>query len=316
MNIFDVPVQAALNNAKNILIAGGGGGFDVFAGLPMFFALKNAGKNVSLANLSFTYLGGTDAVPLRRGLWQVGPRSTGESQYFPEKYLAEWLAHRNYPSTIYCFEKIGARPLREAYRELVSRLKIDTLIVVDGGTDVLMRGDEAGLGTPAEDMVTLAAVHGLPVSTKIVSCLGFGVDTYHGICHAHFLENVAELSRAGAYLGTHSLHPSMTEVAEYMEAVEYTNERMPQRQSIVNSSIVSALEGRFGDFHRTDRTLSEELFINPLMAMYWHFDLNALAEHSLYLKTLEDTETIFDVQLKIEAFRETVKPRQRRSIPV
>ncbi|MFF7988525.1 hypothetical protein ACFZDG_01885 [Kitasatospora xanthocidica] len=35
------------------------------------------------------------------------------------------------------------------------------VLLVDGGTDILMRGDEAGLGTPEEDMASLAAVAGL-----------------------------------------------------------------------------------------------------------------------------------------------------------
>lgn len=314
--MFRAPVTAALSGSHSVLIAGAGGGFDVFAGLPLFVALTSAGKRVSLANLTFTYLGGTDAVPLLPGLWRVSPDTRGEREYFPEKYLAEWLARRGYAADVYCFEKVGVRPLRDAYRHLTAELGIDTVVLVDGGTDILMRGDEAGLGTPAEDMVSLAAVHGLNVPTKLVSCLGFGVDAYHGVCHAHFLENVAEIARDGGYLGTHSLHLTMPEVELFREAVEYAHERMPDRQSIVNGSIVSALEGRFGDFHRTDRTRSGELFINPLMSMYWHFDLKAVAARSLYLRTLEATESIFEVQLRIEAFVNSVKSRQRRLLPV
>jgi len=314
--MFRVPLVNVLESSQNVLVAGAGGGFDVYAGLPLFATLTAAGRKVSLANLSFSYLGGTNAAPLAQGLWRVDPTTFGEQQYFPEKYLAEWLAHRGHLSDVYCFEKLGVRPLREAYQQLVTALEIDTIILVDGGTDILMRGDEAGLGTPAEDMASLAAVHGLDVPTKVVSCLGFGVDAFHGVCHAHFLENVAELSREGAYLGTHSLHLSMPEVELFRQAVEYAHERMPERQSIVNGSIVSALEGRFGDFHRTDRTRQSELFINPLMTMYWHFDLQLLARRSLYLNMLEGTESIFEVQARIEAFWNSVKSRDRRLLPV
>jgi hypothetical protein len=314
--IFELPVTRALANARNVLVAGAGGGFDVYAGLPLALSLEEAGKKVTLANLSFTYLGGTDAAPLAPGLWLVRPESSGEREYFPEKYLSEWLSQHGYPSDIYCFDKLGVRPLTDAYRKLVKGLEIDAIVLVDGGTDILMRGDEAGLGTPAEDMVSLAAVAALEVPIKIVSCLGFGVDAFHGVCHAHFLENVAALSRDGAYLGTHSLHLSMPAVEKFCAAVEYAHERMSRRQSIVNGSIVSALEGRFGDFHRSLRTRSSELFINPLMCMYWHFDLRALAARSLYLSTLLETETIFEVQLKIEAFLESVQSRKRRLIPV
>ncbi len=315
-SLFDVPVSGVLERAKNVLVAGAGGGFDVFAGVPLFLSLTRAGKQVTLANLSFTYLPGTSAALLAEGLWLVAAQSQADEEYFPEKYLAEWLSTQGHAKSIYAFEKVGVRQLREAYRYIVAEHEIDTIILVDGGTDILMRGDESGLGTPAEDMLSLASVHGLDVPRKLVSCLGFGVDAFHGVCHAHFLENVAALSRAGGYLGTHSLHTSMPEVAQFCEAVAYAHARMPDLQSIVNGSILSALEGRFGNFQRTTRTQSSELFINPLMSMYWHFDLKAVAEHSLYLALLEGTDDIFSIQSRIEAFRKTITPRKARRIPV
>jgi hypothetical protein len=314
-DIFRAPVASRLDSSRRILLAGAGGGFDIFAGLPLYHALRRAGKHVELANLSFTYLGGTDAERLGPNLWRVSHSSSGESTYFPEKYLAEWLHRSSIPAHVYCFEKAGVRPLREAYAYLAEHLTLDTIVLVDGGTDILMRGDEAGLGTPAEDMTSLAAAYQVDVPTKIVSCLGFGIDAFHGVCHAHFLENVAGLEQAGGYLGTHSLHLSMPEVAMFRDAVEYTHQRMPRWQSIVNGSIVSALEGRFGNFHRSTRTGGNELFINPLMAMYWHFDLRSVAERSLYLASLTETDTIFEVQLRIEAFRDSVASRPRTKIP-
>ena len=50
------PFQAALDSAESILIAGDtGGGFDIFCGLPLYFALlKKQGKHVHLATFSFS----------------------------------------------------------------------------------------------------------------------------------------------------------------------------------------------------------------------------------------------------------------------
>jgi hypothetical protein len=299
-----------------VLIAGAGGGFDVFAGLPLFHSLLAEGKEVFLANLSFTHLSGTTARRVGEVSWKIGPESTGAPDYFPEKYLAEWLELRGLPSSIYGFGKVGVRPLRRAYEELIKELGIDALILVDGGTDILMRGDEAGLGTPGEDMTSLAAARRLELQTKVVTCLGFGIDAFHGVCHAHFLENVAALQSRGGYLGAHSLHLSMPHVAAFRDAVEYVHARMPNRNSIVNGSILSALEGRFGDFHRSERTHQSTLFINPLMSLYWHFDLGAVADQSLYLHLLEDTRTAVEVQLVIEAFQESVLARPRIDLPI
>jgi hypothetical protein len=316
LSFAHTPLFDRIGGAQRVLVAGAGGGFDVFAGVPLFAALQVNGKSVFLANLTFTYLGGTDATALSRGLFRVGPATTGEAAYFPERYLAEWLARVGWPSDVYCFEKLGVRHVRAAYRTLVDLLEVDAIVLVDGGTDILMRGDEAGLGTPQEDMVSLASVTALDdVPTRLVTCVGFGIDAFHGVCHAHFLENVAALDAEGAFFGATSLLRSMPEGAAFAAAVEHAHAQMPERQSIVNGSILSALEGRFGNHHRTERTRPSELFINPLMCLYWTFDLPAVARHSLYLPMLTETETIFEVSALIEAFRHGVKKRPRTAIP-
>src|SRR5256885_10969848 len=56
VNSFRLPFFTRLKRARRILIAGAGGGFDVFSGLPLYFNLKSAGKQVFLANLSFSNL--------------------------------------------------------------------------------------------------------------------------------------------------------------------------------------------------------------------------------------------------------------------
>jgi len=316
LELFASPLSAELASSERILIAGAGGGFDVFCGLPLFFALRAAGKDVHLANLSFTHLAATGALRLSEVTWRVDQLSVSAASYFPECYLAQWLQREGHPSEVYAFDTVGVAPLSAAYAELCRELRIDTIILVDGGTDILMRGDEAGLGTPAEDMTSLAAAYAVPDAKKILSCLGFGIDAFHGVCHAHFLENVAALERRGGFLGAHSLQLADPHVRAFGDALEYVHQRMPTQESIVNGSILSALEGRSGDFHRSDRTRPSKLFINPLMALYWHFRLADVAEQSLYLQTIAETQTLLEVHLQIEAFRKTVAIRERTSIPV
>jgi len=107
----------------------------------------------------------------------------------------------------------------------------------------------------------------------------------------------------------------MPEVRLYLDAVNAADMTTPQRPSIVNGSIVSAIEGHFGDYHRNPRTQSSKLFINPLMSFVWAFDLAAVAQRNLYLDRLTDTATIWDVHLAIEYFRETVRCRPWEAIP-
>jgi len=318
LSLLEIPLFRRLQDSQRVLICGAGGGFDVFAGLPLMLALQRAGKQVHLANLTFTYLGGTDAKYLMPGLARVTGATRGEERYSPERYLCEWLdsTFAGQEHAVYCFEKTGVRNLIPAYRNLVRTVEADAIVLVDGGTDILMTGNETGLGTPSEDIASLAAVNALDVPVKLISCLGFGIDAFHGVCHAQFLENVAALAAEGAYLGAQSLTPEMQEAKHYQAAVNYVHERMPARQSIVNGSIVSALESRFGNYHRTERTRSSELFINPLMCLYFNFDLTAVAKRCLYLDMLADTSTIFEVSAAIEGFRKLVDHREYKSIPV
>ena len=314
--VFDLPFFRRLEKAERVLICGAGGGFDVFAGLPLYFGLRRAGKKVDLANLSFTFLQGTTAEFLTAGLARVTAQTRGEERYSPERYLCEWLDSQGEGThCVYAFEKTGVRQLTAAYEHLICELNVDALVLVDGGTDFLMRGDESGLGTPSEDVASLAAASSAAVPISLVSCLGFGIDAFHGVCHASFLENVAGLASEGAYLGAHSLLGEMDEARLYREAVEFVHQRMPTRQSIVNGCIVSALEGRFGNYHRTERTRSSELFINPLMSIYFSFELDAVVRRNLYIESIRETNSIFEVSAAIEAFREGIEIRDYRSIP-
>jgi hypothetical protein len=292
-----------LESARNVLIAGVGGGFDMFSGLPLYFGLQADGKQVHLANLSFSLLPPEPEARLAPAVLTVTATTPRVTDYFPEKHLCQWFRGQGEDIAIHCFERTGVQPLLEAYRALVARLGVDTVILVDGGTDSLMRGDEHGLGTPQEDIASITAVHELDVERKLLVCLGFGVDHYHGVCQAHFLEAVAELTRSGAYLGTVSLLEEMPEVRRYREATETVFAMMPHHISIVSSSILSALEGMYGDHHATDRTEGSQLWINPLMTLYWCFRLGPVAERIQYRAAMLETRSYMDINYAIDEFR-------------
>ncbi|GAA4156996.1 DUF1152 domain-containing protein [Phytohabitans flavus] len=301
------PLFMALAPARSILIAGAGGGFDVYAGLPLALALWQNGAQVHLANLSFSELELTD-----RDIWAaenvaaVTPDSASPDWYFPERTLARWLAAQQLPSTVYAFPPLGVQPLRDAYRHLIQTLDIDAVVLVDGGTDILLRGDEAALGTPVEDITSLAAVAGLDVAVKLVTCLGFGIDAYHGVNHVQVLENIAALDRDGGYLGALSIPGHSREAALYRDAVADAQAATPERPSIVNGQIAAATRGAFGDIQFTRRTTGSALFVNPLMAIYFTVDLDKLAAQCLYLGRIENTYGRRQVIGRIEAFRNEI----------
>src|SRR5262245_49624549 len=152
------PCFTELEESRTVLLAGAGGGFDIFSGLPLYFGLRAAGKKVHLANLSFSHLDGAAGRRLHPAAVEVTADSQVTASYFPEYHLSRWFREQGQEVPIYCFERTGYGPLVAAYREVTRHLQIDTILLVDGGTDSLMRGDESGLGTPEEDMASIAAV--------------------------------------------------------------------------------------------------------------------------------------------------------------
>ncbi|GAA3302249.1 DUF1152 domain-containing protein [Dactylosporangium vinaceum] len=310
------PLFAALRDCERVLIAGAGGGFDVYAGLPLAFALQERGVDVHLGNLSFAPLHRLDLdVWVGPDLARIDADTEGLGDYFPERTLARWLEQRGRAMSVYAFAKVGVLRLREAYQQLVEQLRLDAVVLVDGGTDILMRGDEAGLGTPVEDITSLAAVNGLDVPVRLVTCLGFGIDAFHGVVHTQVLENLAALDRDGGYLGALSIPSRSQEAQLYCDAVAHAQDATASWPSIVNGQIAAALRGESGDVHITERTGGSTLFVNPLMAVYFTVDLAKLADRCLYLDRLEATVSEQQVLERIAEFRAGVARRPARPFP-
>src|SRR3954454_12119696 len=125
------PLFAALAPARRVLIAGAGGGFDVYAGLPLAIALWDSGVQVHLASLSFSELELVDRQSwVAEDVVAVTPESASRDWYFPEGTLSRWLAAHDLPSTVYAFPPLGVQALRQAYRYLVDHLDIDAVVLV------------------------------------------------------------------------------------------------------------------------------------------------------------------------------------------
>lgn len=310
------PLFDRLDSAERILVAGAGGGFDIYAGLPLALSLIHRNKRVQFANLSFSALEG---LPLDSWLAPdvavITPETSLHQPYFPERTLAQWLALHSYPGRVHALSRTGVQPLRDAYRALIEQYDIDAVVLVDGGTDILMRGDESGLGTPEEDLTSVAALAAIEGPDRLVVSIGFGVDAYHGVSHGLVLENIAALERDGAYLGAFSVPRTTREGALFVDAVAHAQEHTPDHPSIVNGSIAAAVRGEFGDVRFTSRTRDSELFINPLMSLYFAFELEGIARNCLYLDRIEHTHLIHQVSSAIEAFRDEVRQRPPRRIP-
>ncbi len=318
---LNLPIFETLRDSQNILIAGAGGGFDVFAGLPAYFALREAGKSVHLASYSFTPLeiagavGETEMV-IEGLLAGARGKIRLDFPYYPEGYLAQWfLETRNETVTVWMFDRTGVLRLRQAYTALIERLKIDAIVLVDGGVDSLMRGDEYGAGTLLEDSISLAAVSGLDVPVKIMACLGFGTEVEEAVCHYNALANMAALVKAGAFLGGCALTPQMEVFQLYEAACRYVWEQPDHPKSHISTRIIPAVHGEFDNFHMYPDDQWTEVFISPLMSLYWFFDAHTVIDHSYLIPRISATESFNQAMKEAMRLKHAMTQRPRRAIP-
>jgi hypothetical protein len=296
-----------------VLIAGCGGGYDVLGAIPLRHALRAAGVEVELASLSFAYLNGLDHArqdPELPNLYAVGGAAATERAYCPEAWLARWLDHEEGGEhVVWSFDKTGVRPLARAYRALVERLAIDAVILVDGGIDAVLRGDETSLGTPSEDLASLAAATSLSIPV-VLACIGMTSELRDGIAHAQVFERIAELARAGAYLGANALVAGAPAAEAYTRALEAVLAgQQAQKNSHVHKVVLGAVRGTFG-------AIAPHVWLSPLASMFWYFDAHSVARTHLFLEHLHATDSIWEVAARVEAARKDLTVRERTSIPI
>lgn len=306
---LDLPFDRLLPDNASVLVAGMGGGFDVFCGLPIYFELQWRGYRPHLASLSFAELQEyQDGLWLTPTLVGVGPGAADLSGYHPERFLARWFREvKREEVTVWCFDAVGAQPLAEDYRRLVERLRLDAIVLIDGGVDSLTRGDEALCGTILEDYISIAAISLLQeVPVRVMACIGMGVEG--DVSHSRVLENIAALTQKGGLLGVSALLPRSPACDLYEQALEYVHNQPGQQPSVVNASIVSSVRGHFGDYHLTERTRGSELWISPLMSLYWFFSVDAVAAQNLFLQHLQQSRSMGD------AFGATYEVREQMEL--
>jgi hypothetical protein len=290
---MNLPIQF---EGKNILISGAGGGFDVFAALPLLYELEKNNK-VVLASFSDK----KDFVS-----------EVAAPNHYPEGFLEE---------KCYLIPRAGVQLVRKSYTEVIAENNIDVVILVDGGVDSLMTGDEVNRGTVLEDFISLAAVgnnKGIPVRGKLpklyLACVGFGTEQEEEIDQNAVLENMAALNRENGFLGVSALIAGSESFNKY----KATCERVWKsgRKSHIHSRIIPAVEGQYGlietdgvDARLAGLSGKKEFkpFIHPLMSIYWFFDLLTVVKLNKCVAVLEKSNTITDAIMLLRQLEPTRK---------
>jgi len=204
-----------------------------------------------------------------------------------------------------------------AYETLYEKLKFDTVLLIDGGSDSLMAGNEFGIATVQEDFTSMPSVLDakLPLVKKdkrMLAVIGVGVDRYHGVSDASSLRAIAEIQQKGGFLGAQQLHAGQKCTDEFIKAVAWCQERT-HTPSIVGLSICSAMKGSYGNVHSSSRTKGSKLWINPLMATLFVFDLETCVNRIMpvFQKAFRDCETINETFDAVERVREKLKQKKK-----
>lgn len=263
---------------NRFLVVGAGGGFDTYTGIPIAHELHQ--RDAILRFLSF----GNNPNTFSDDVLDAT---------LPERFKTK----KEEKSTVHFLKRMGVKPYRSFIRDMMHLF--DVVILCDGGIDSLMRGNEQNPGTLLEDSVSLSVFDKLDIPV-ILACLGMTTEKEEDLCHYHALENISNLCREDAFLGSCSLTKTMPGYKEYKEICEL-GWHEGNRISHIQSRVIKATEGEFGTPKhenidaRINNPTKQLPFISPLMPIYWFFDAHKVAANNLLTPVLEPTTTWTDV---------------------
>ena len=179
-----------------------------------------------------------------------------------------------------------------------------------------MVGDEEGLGDPIEDAVSVATVASLSeLKAKVLVVVGLGTDRFNQVSDAASLRAVAELTRAGGFLGAVSLEPSAAGSVFYRDCLEHIYQRQWFR-SVLAGTIDSAVQGWFGRDEvppmLEQRVQPGELFFWPLMAVLWGFDIDEVARRSSIAQWVRDCRSVNECHAEVHKNRHALGTKLRK----
>jgi hypothetical protein len=275
--------------ARRALVLGIGGGGDVVGALAIARLCESLGTPFALGGVAWerfaidprpgprplAEIRGGD--PLDDGAVLADPATaTDDGVAFAEAGIADFLE----TTTALIDVTRGAAGASRGIAAAMERLECDLLLGVDVGGDVLGRGGEEGLASPLCDAVMVAAMLGATgAGEAVMAVIGAGCDGE--LAPAQVLERVADLGRAGAWLGSWGVSP------EIAAELERAAERVPTEASLM---VARCARGETGVV--PIRSGLRQVELGPVGALAFFFDpVAALAELPL-ARAVQGSETI------------------------
>jgi len=234
------------------MLCGAGGGYDIMTCLPLYYEMKDE-YNIILCNLSFTGKSNLDKLAddnhinrLIDGCYEVVCGNYAEDiDYFPEYKLANILNQSVYVMRNYETVKEICNFYDAVLR---SYDEIEKIYLCDAGCDILFEGLETELGTPVEDWMHFKAIMlNTKIKNKFVCALGMNSDCGHGVIENELLARLNFLRENKIILSEEILDTSDKDDKNNKSRFYYDIVlKCTPKYSIVNSFILSALEGNYG----------------------------------------------------------------------
>ncbi|NUQ61783.1 MAG: DUF1152 domain-containing protein [Pirellulales bacterium] len=303
---------------KTVLLCGCGGGFDFVHGLLLYPELRRLGKCVVIGSYSFgrpERIGGETQVIFKRSgvvAKRVTAASVPPADYGPEVHVCSFLDRKfpaDAPHWVYAYyaREFTVPLLRQLYQQFIREHTVDAVILVDGGSDSLMAGDEEGLGDPIEDAVSVTTVASLEgLQRKLLIIVGLGADRFNHVSDVASLRAVAELTGMGGFLGAVGIEPTCPGYGFYRECLEHIEHAHGVHgfRSVISGAIRSSVEGSFGRESvppaLKERVSKGGIFLWPLMAMLWAFDIDTVARRSRIAKWICECQTVAECYAALE----------------
>lgn len=268
------------------LILGAGGGFDIYACLPWYLQLTKQQKDLCLlANYSFTddlYKYETYSNEWIVEINEDTESTTKNVDYFPEKYLAKSLN-----KSIYAVRLIPNPLLEAELNKFVSKHQIKQIILVDGGVDSCLYGDELSIGSPLEDSQTIIACYRVSQHYQLpckLMCCALHVDE---VSVETFIKHWNAMVKQGSDCHKIKLNKEIFPFDIYKEIVQ-----APKYASIIHESILASIEGHRGKY-QNPRLFPERIDDQKYMpilhddtACLWWLDIAEYVLYSLFYQQL------------------------------
>lgn len=281
-----ISVNKKLENSKSILIVGAGGGSDILCGIPLYYTFLKQGKNVHLANLTHTDLKTihqhTDPIILEPNVVGANSIIKSPSQNYVEGYLSQFFkATLNQDKIVWMLNRTHVQDLKKAFERLVAHLEIDAIVLVDGGIDSIMRGDE-GKNMLTSNFVETTLLLATIQNMELICDNLFLVSCNTNLNYQNILgKNISLLSSQGGFYGSCSIVSYMNSYKLMKSADLYL-----EHNNIATSVkyFIKCIDSNFEDDEEKNG-LVQFLFFNPV----------ALAYNNVIVHKILDTNSYYDI---------------------